>query len=145
MDAWSDTIRNEHIRWTMREAHACKRITDRRVNWYGHVMRRDEEHTLRESDKNGYQGKTVLWFWLTRKTNIKQTINQRKTGWHQIDVLIISYTCTDTQTHEWTLRLILMQMDTQPIFFFFFSILCRAAFNAAYSHTGGQARELVRS
>ena len=29
--------------------------------------------------------------------------------------------------------------------FFFFSILCRAAFNAAYSHTGGQARELVRS
>ena len=30
-------------------------------------------------------------------------------------------------------------------FFFFFSILCRAAFNAAYSHTGGQARELVRS
>ena len=38
----------------MREAHACKRITDRRVNWYEHVMRRDEEHTLRESDKNGY-------------------------------------------------------------------------------------------
>ena len=30
-------------------------------------------------------------------------------------------------------------------FFFFFSILCKAAFNAAYSHTGGQARELVRS
>ena len=24
-------------------------------------------------------------------------------------------------------------------------LLCRAAFNAAYSHTGGQARELVRS
>ena len=24
-------------------------------------------------------------------------------------------------------------------------LMCRAAFNAAYSHTGGQARELVRS
>ena len=33
-------------------------------------------------------------------------------------------------------------IDTKNLFF---SILCRAAFNAAYSHTGGQARELVRT
>ena len=37
------------------------------------------------------------------------------------------------------------ETDSAKYFFFFFSILCRAAFNAAYSHTGGQARELVRS
>ena len=28
-------------------------------------------------------------------------------------------------------------------FFFFFSILCRAAFNAAYSHTGGERGEFI--
>ena len=29
-------------------AHASKKITERRLNWYGHVMRRDEEHTNNE-------------------------------------------------------------------------------------------------
>ena len=28
---------------------------------------------------------------------------------------------------------------------YYSQLLCRAAFNAAYSHTGGQARELLRS
>ena len=28
--------------------HASKQVTDRRLNWYGHVMRRDGEHILRK-------------------------------------------------------------------------------------------------
>ena len=28
--------------------HASKKITERRLNWYGHVMRRDGEHILRK-------------------------------------------------------------------------------------------------
>ena len=31
-----------------RVAHASNRITERRLNWYGHVPRRDKEHILRE-------------------------------------------------------------------------------------------------
>ena len=43
-----DKIRNEHIRGTTRVAQASKKITERRLNWYGHVMRRDGEHILRK-------------------------------------------------------------------------------------------------
>ena len=38
-----DKIRNEHIRGTTRVAQASKKITERRLNWYGHAMRRDGE------------------------------------------------------------------------------------------------------
>ena len=38
-------IRNEHIRGTTRVTQASEKITERRLNLYGHVMRRDEEHT----------------------------------------------------------------------------------------------------
>ena len=33
-----DKIRNEHIRGTTRVAQASKKITERRLNWYGHVI-----------------------------------------------------------------------------------------------------------
>ena len=33
-----DKIRNEHIRGTTRVAQASKKITERRLIWYGHVM-----------------------------------------------------------------------------------------------------------
>ena len=48
------TIRNEHIRGTTRVAQASKKITERRLIWYGHVMRRDGEHILKESDEGRY-------------------------------------------------------------------------------------------
>ena len=43
-----DKIRNERIRGTTRVAQASKKITERRLIWYGHVMRRDGEHILRK-------------------------------------------------------------------------------------------------
>ena len=53
-----DKIRNEHIRGTTRVAQASKKITERRLNWYGHVMRRDGEHILRKVLRGRiYQGK----------------------------------------------------------------------------------------
>ena len=36
-----DKIRNEHIRGTTRVAQASKKITERSLIWYGHVMRAD--------------------------------------------------------------------------------------------------------
>ena len=41
-------IRNEHIRGTTRVEQASKKITERILIWYGHVMRRDGEHILRK-------------------------------------------------------------------------------------------------
>ena len=52
-----DKIRNEHIRGTTRVAQASKDITERRLNWYGHVMRRDGEHIMRKVLKADIPGK----------------------------------------------------------------------------------------
>ena len=50
-------IRNEHIRETTREAQDSKKITERRLNWYGHVMRRYGEHILRKVLRADIPGK----------------------------------------------------------------------------------------
>ena len=52
-----DKIRNEHIRGTTRVAQASKKITERRLIWYGHVMRRDGEHILRKVLRADIPGK----------------------------------------------------------------------------------------
>ena len=42
-----DKIRNEHIRGTTRVMQASKKITEKRLKWYGHVRRMKEEHIVR--------------------------------------------------------------------------------------------------
>ena len=41
------TILNEHIRGTTRMMKASKKITEKRLKWYGHVRRMKEEHIVR--------------------------------------------------------------------------------------------------
>ena len=52
-----DKIGNEHIRGTTRVAQDSKKITERRLNWYGHVIRRDDEHILRKVLRADIPGK----------------------------------------------------------------------------------------
>ena len=54
-----DKIRNEHIRGT-RVAQASKKITERILIWYGHVMRRDGEHILRKVLRADTPGKRKI-------------------------------------------------------------------------------------
>ena len=42
-----DKIQNEHIRGTTRVVQASKKITEKRLKWYGHVRRMKEEHIVR--------------------------------------------------------------------------------------------------
>ena len=42
-----EKIRNEHIRATTRVVQASKKITEKRLKWYGHVRRMKAEHTVR--------------------------------------------------------------------------------------------------
>ena len=51
-----DKIRNEHIRGTTQVTQASNKITERRMNWYGHVLRRDEEYMPRKELRTIYQG-----------------------------------------------------------------------------------------
>ena len=47
MDVRSYNIRNEHIRGTTRVVQASKKITEKRLKWYGHVRTMKEEHLVR--------------------------------------------------------------------------------------------------
>ena len=42
-----DKIRSEHIRGTTGVVQASKKITEKRLKWYGHVRRMKEEHIVR--------------------------------------------------------------------------------------------------
>ena len=47
-----DKIRNERIRWTTKVGEITKKVQERRLKWYGHVMRR-EEHYVGIKEGNG--------------------------------------------------------------------------------------------
>ena len=47
MDVRSKKIQNEHIRETTRVVQVSKKITEKRLKWYGHVRRMKEEHIVR--------------------------------------------------------------------------------------------------
>ena len=39
-----DMFRNEHTRGTTKVLQGSKKISEKRLKWYGYVMRREEEH-----------------------------------------------------------------------------------------------------
>ena len=68
-----DKITNEHIRETTRVVQASKKITERRLNWYGHVMRRDGEHILRKVLRADIPGKRKRGRPKTKWKDLKST------------------------------------------------------------------------
>lgn len=42
-----DRIRNERIRGTVKVGEVSKKVQEKRLQWYGHVMRRDESYVGR--------------------------------------------------------------------------------------------------
>ena len=52
-----DKIRNERIRWTTKVGEITKKVQERRLKWYGHVMRREEHYVGRRVIGNeNYRG-----------------------------------------------------------------------------------------
>ena len=52
-----DKIRNEHIRGTTKVAQASRKITERRLKWYGHVIRMEEDHVVKRVMTKAIPGK----------------------------------------------------------------------------------------
>ena len=52
-----DKIRNEHIRGTTKVVQASRKITERRLKWYGHVMMMEEDHAVRRVMTKAIPGK----------------------------------------------------------------------------------------
>ena len=44
-----DKIRNERIRGTTKVGEITKKVQERRLNWYGHLMRREEHYVGRSA------------------------------------------------------------------------------------------------
>ena len=53
-----DKIRNEHIRGTTKVVQVSRKITERRLKWYGHVMRMEEDHVVRRVMTKAIPGKS---------------------------------------------------------------------------------------
>ena len=51
-----DKIRNERIRWTTKVGGIKKKVQERRLKWYGHVMRREENYVGRRAMVMKVQG-----------------------------------------------------------------------------------------
>ena len=52
-----DKIRNVHIRGTTKVVQASRKITERRLKWYGHVTRMEEDHVVRRVITKAIPGK----------------------------------------------------------------------------------------
>ena len=52
-----DKIRYENIRGTTKVVQASRKITERRLKWYGHVMRMEEDHVVRRVMTKAIPGK----------------------------------------------------------------------------------------
>ena len=52
-----DKIRNERIRGTVKVTEISKKVQERRLQWYGHVMRRDEDYVGRRVLEMEVQGR----------------------------------------------------------------------------------------
>ena len=65
-----DKIRNKHIRGTTKVVQASRKITERRLEWYGHVVRMEEDHVVR----------TVM----TKVIPGKRKIGRPKTRWKDV-------------------------------------------------------------
>ncbi|CAH2234485.1 jg1627 [Pararge aegeria aegeria] len=44
-----DKVRNEYIRGSYKVTHITDKLTKGRLRWYGHVMRRGDDHAVRKA------------------------------------------------------------------------------------------------
>ncbi|XP_064117578.1 uncharacterized protein LOC135223000 [Macrobrachium nipponense] len=52
-----DKIRNELIKGTVKVLEVSKKAQERRIKWFGHVMRREEEHVCKKVMNMGLEGR----------------------------------------------------------------------------------------
>jgi hypothetical protein len=46
-ESWSETLRNEEIRGRCEVVDIAEKVSEARLRWYGHMMRRDEGELVR--------------------------------------------------------------------------------------------------
>ena len=52
-----DRIRNEYVRGSVKVVEISKKVQEGRLRWYGHILRREEEHIGRQTMDMEVQGR----------------------------------------------------------------------------------------
>ena len=56
-----DKVRNNFIRGTTKIAEVTKKVQERRMQWFGHIKRREEKYVGRKILRYGSGGKKATW------------------------------------------------------------------------------------
>ena len=80
-----DRIRNERIRGTTKVGEISKKVQESRLKWYGHVLRREDEHVGKRVMGMEVPGKRrrgrPMRMWLD---NIRNNLSERKFSWEDV-------------------------------------------------------------
>ncbi|XP_061715960.1 uncharacterized protein LOC133524124 [Cydia pomonella] len=79
-----DKVHNEHIRGSYKVAPITDKIKESRMRWYGHVMRRDEDHVVKKAlslpDSKRGRGRPLATWRSTISKDLKQAqLNEETT------------------------------------------------------------------
>ncbi|XP_063542397.1 uncharacterized protein LOC134750721 [Cydia strobilella] len=86
-----DRIRNEYIRGSFKVAPIGDKMVERRMRWFGHVMRRDEEYPVKKAlaipEKRKGGGRPLATWWTTvskdlERAQLETQTTQGRRSWH---------------------------------------------------------------
>ncbi|GAB0086734.1 hypothetical protein DMENIID0001_009010 [Sergentomyia squamirostris] len=87
-----DRIRNEHVRGSMKVEKIDDKLVESRLRWYGHVMRRSENHLIRRvlnetQQKRGPGRPKTTWLSTVEKDmrskNLESETTQDRLAWRR--------------------------------------------------------------
>ncbi len=85
-----DKVQNKHIRGSMKVTPIEGKIKEARMRWYGHVMRRDDDHIVRkildiQENRRGRERPQPTWRATVekdmREQNLEQATVQDRRSW----------------------------------------------------------------
>ena len=84
-----DTIRNEYIRGTFKVAQIHEKLRENRLRWYGHVMRRDDDHMTKkvlniEESRRSRGRPPRTWVQTIKKDLKSSSMNEQTTHNHTV-------------------------------------------------------------
>ncbi|XP_061718271.1 uncharacterized protein LOC133525877 [Cydia pomonella] len=88
-----DKVRNEHIRGSFKVAPITHKISEARLRWYGHVMRRPDDHVVKKclsiaTKKRGSGRPQTTWMTNVRKDmkvlGLHEQDTQERSKWRRM-------------------------------------------------------------
>ncbi|XP_047995668.1 uncharacterized protein LOC125233640 [Leguminivora glycinivorella] len=88
-----DRVRNEYVRGSFRVAPIPEKLTENRLRWFGHVMRRDDEYVVKRAldlpEKKRGRGRPPSTWWtcmakLLKTNNLPDPTTLDRMSWRTV-------------------------------------------------------------